>query len=374
MKKIESVSLFGTLPPIKGISGFCIEQANCLSKKLKVEFHSFSSIYPEFLYPGGTKEYSKVFTIKENKNLRIKRVLSWYNPFSWIYVGLTNRGKIVHINWWIYLLFPVFFTIAILSKLRGKKVILTLHNVIAHESNFLDSLFSSIMYSVSDILLVHTENNKDTLIKKFKINKNKIHLIPYGPLNFFKTKNISQSEAKKHLGLKDKNKIILFFGTIRKYKGLDILIKAFAKVSRALPNVRLIIAGENWIEWKPYETLINKYHLQDKIISHIRYIPSEEIQYYFTAADLVVLPYTHFDAQSAVGNVTVAFNKPIIASSVSGIKDSLNTYTFANKNIKELSGLIKTFFLFKKIGNCKCSNYNSSWDNYLKKYLKIISK
>ena len=114
MNKINSVSLFGTLPPIKGISAYCIEQANCLSRKLKVEFNSFSSIYPELLYPGGTKEYSEVFTIKENKNLKIKRILSWYNPFSWIYVGLTNQGDIVHINWWIYILFPVFFTIAIL--------------------------------------------------------------------------------------------------------------------------------------------------------------------------------------------------------------------------------------------------------------------
>ena len=368
MNKISSVSLFGTLPPIKGISEYCIEQANCLSRKLKVEFNSFSSIYPELLYPGGTKEYSKVFSIKENKNLKIKRILSWYNPFSWIYVGLTNQGDIVHINWWIYILFPVFFTIAILSKFRGKKIILTLHNVIAHESNFLDQLFSSIMYRIADILLVHTESNKETLTRKFKINKNKIDLIPYGPLNFFKTKNISQSEAKKYLGLKDKNKIILFFGTIRKYKGLDILIRAFAKVLKNIPNARLLIAGKNWIDWSPYQDLIVKLNLHDKIISHIKYIPSEEIQYYFTASDVVALPYTHFDAQSGVGNIAVAFNKPIIASSVGGIKDLPNAYTFENKNAKELSKMIENFFTLNKT---IITNKNN-WDIYLEKYLDII--
>ena len=331
------ITLIGTLPPIKGISGFCIEQANYLSKKLKVEFHSFSSIYPEFLYPGGTKEYSKVFTIKENKNLKIKRILTWYNPFSWIYVGLTNQGDIVHINWWIYLLFPVFFTIVTLSKLRKKKVILTLHNVIAHESNFLDKLFSSIMYRISDVLLVHTENNKETLIKQFKINK---------------------------------NKIILFFGTIRKYKGLDILIKAFAQVIKTIPEAKLVIAGKNWVDWKPYEKLIINLNLKNKVITHIRYIPSEEIQYYFTASDVVVLPYTHFDAQSAVANIAEAFNKPIIASSVGGINDSSNIYIFKNKNAEQLSQLIRNFFTSNKINIIN----NDLWNIYLEKYLDLIKK
>ena len=225
------------------------------------------------------------------------------------------------------------------------------------------------MYKVADILLVHTENNKETLIKQFKINKNKIHLMPYGPLNFFKTKSISQSEAKKHLGLKDKNKVILFFGTIRKYKGLDILIKAFAEVTKTVPEARLVIAGKNWIDWDPYQDLITKLNLHGKVISHIKYIPSEEVQYYFTAVDVVVLPYTHFDAQSGVGNIAVAFNKPIIGSTVGGIKDLPNTYTFENKNTKELSNLIKGFFTANKI---KVIN-QSNWNIYLEKYLKIIS-
>lgn len=350
MKNIDSISLFGTLPPIKGISEYCIEQANCLSKELKVEFHSFSSIYPEFLYPGGTKEYSKVFFIKENPNLKIKRILSWYNPFSWIYVGLKNQGDLVHINWWTYVLFPVFFTITILSKLRGKKIILTLHNVIAHESNFLDRLFSSIMYRVADILLVHTESNQEILIKKFKISKNKIDLIPSGPLNFLKTKNISQSEAKKYLGLKDSNKIILFFGTIRKYKGLDILIRSFVQITKTFPEARLVIAGMNWVTWSPYQDLIIKLRLFDKVISHIKYIRTDEIQYYFTAADVVVLPYTNFGFQSGVTKIAEAFDKPVIASS------------------KQLPKLIKIFFTSTKI---IIPNKNN-WDSYLEKYLELV--
>ena len=350
MKTIDSISLFGTLPPIKGISEYCIEQANCLSKKFKVEFNSFSEIYPEFLYPGGTKEYSKVFSIKENANLKIKRNLFWYNPFSWIYVGLTNQGDLVHINWWIYILFPVFFTIAILSKIRRKKVILTLHNVTAHESNFLDRFFSLIMYRVADILLVHTEGNKETLIRKFKMDKNKIHLIPYGPLNFYKTKNILQSEAKKYLGLEEKNKVILFFGTIRKYKGLDILIKAFAQVTKTVSEARLIIAGKNWVSWSPYQDLIIKLNLLDKVILHIKYIRTDEVQYYFTAADVVILPYTCSDFQSGVAKIAEAFGKPVIAS------------------FKQLPQLIENFFTSSRIIIGK----KNSWDSYLEKYLELV--
>jgi glycosyltransferase involved in cell wall biosynthesis len=205
---------------------------------------------------------------------------------------------------------------------------------------------------MADILLVHTESSRETLIKKFKISKNKVDLIPYGPLNFLKTKNITQSEAKKYLGLKDNHKVILFFGTIRKYKGLDILIKAFSLVTKAIPEAKLVIAGKNWIDWSPYQDLIVKLNLHDKIISHIKYIPSGEIQYYFTACDVVVLPYTHFASESGVGKIAEAFDKPIASGT----------------NIKKLTQLIKNFFSSTKISIAK----KNSWDSYFEKYSDLV--
>ncbi len=361
MNTKTDISLFGTLPPIKGISEYCIEQSKALSTKLNVEFHSFSSIYPEFLYPGGTKEYSKMFSIKETKTLHIKRILSWYNPLSWIYVGLTSKGTVTHINWWIYILFPIFFTIAVLSKLRGKKVILTLHNVIAHESNMLDRTCSSIMYRFADTLLVHTEANKNSLLNSFHIPESKIHILPYGPLNFLKTKSMSQAKAKAHFGLTSKNRVVLFFGTIRKYKGLDILINAFSLISKKDPHTRLIIAGKNWIDWKPFERQIQILNLSSKVLSYIQYIPSDDIPFYFTAADVVALPYTHFDAQSGVGNIAAAYGKPIVTSDIDGLRQLPNCFPLS-KLKPLLSNTINITYRKPTI-----------WNRYTKSYLNIIT-
>lgn len=316
------ITLLGTLPPIKGISEYCIEQAKSLSKKIDIDFINFKAIYPEFLYSGGsTKEKDKAFKIDLNKNLKVRNILTWYNPFSWIFAGLTAKGSILHFHWWSFTLFPVFFTVVYICKLRKKKIVCTVHNVTAHESNILDSLFSKWIFSLSDRLIVHSEANKEKLIRLFGIKNSCIFIIPYGVLNFYKDKKISKSTARKKLKIDSKDKIVLYFGNIRKYKGIDILIKAFSKVKKKVPEAKLIIAGKNWISWRPFEKIIKKNNLQNDIIVKLEYILTSEIKYYFLAADLVVLPYLKFDSQSGVGNIALVFNKVLIVTNVGGLKD-----------------------------------------------------
>jgi len=129
------VTMIGTLPPIKGISAYCSELINSLSDELHIEFFSFKKLYPEFLYPGGEIE-DKTSTVrfKTNKNLRIRKTLTHYIPLSWLWVGITANGDIIHVHWWTTFLTPVYLIILLISKLRKRKVVITAHNILPHET------------------------------------------------------------------------------------------------------------------------------------------------------------------------------------------------------------------------------------------------
>ena len=313
------VTIVGTLPPIKGISEYCIEQANSLSKKAEIEFINFKSIYPEFLYPGGTKEFDPEFTIKKNKKLQIRNILTWYNPLSWLHAGLSLQGDLLHIHWWTFYLFPVLFTIAVCVKIRRKKIILTVHNVVGHESGTIDVLFSGLMYRMADAFIIHSDTNRQTLTKRFLIPPKNISIIPYGTLTFYNQHPVTKRRARKYFRLQNDQKVILFFGTIRKYKGLDVLIRAFFMVRQSIQGVTLLIAGECWEDWQYYNELIEQLSLSEAVIPFIRYIPTSEVQYYYIASDLLVLPYCHFESQSGPGTIGLSFGKAMIVSNAGSL-------------------------------------------------------
>jgi len=372
------VSILGTLPPIKGISVYCKEQVESLAKKTKVEFFNFKSIYPEFFYPGETKEKKDFFLVEPNENLEIKNFLTWYNPFSWIRVGLFSQGEVFHFHWWSFVLFPIFLTILSLIKLRRKKIICTVHNVKSHERDKINKTLSRLIFKFPDYFIVHSKENKEKLKKIFKIKENRIFVIPYGPLDFYKTKNISKKTARKKLGFKNKDKIILYFGNIRKYKGVDVLIKAFSQVKKKIPQAKLLIIGKNWIDWQPFQDIIERNSLKENIFLKLDYIPGFEVQYYFLAADLVVLPYLNFDAQSGVGNIALAFKKALIVTKVGGLPELVN-----DKNVivkpgdpadlaRAIIRILKNDNFRKKLeGDSKKMTKKYSWDKITEKTIKL---
>lgn len=374
--------MIGTLPPIKGISEYCLEQTRSLAKEIEIDFINFKSIYPEFLYPGGsTKEKSKTFLLKPGGNLKIKELLAWYNPFTWLWAGLFAKGKIIHFHWWTYSLFPVFFTILLLSKTRGKKIICTVHNVLGHESNKLDRFLTSLILKFPDYFIVHSKKNKEQIEKNFKINSQKILIIPYGVLNFYKDEPVSKSKARKKLGLDNKDKIILFFGTIRKYKGVDVLIKALSEIKRQIPEAKLVIAGKAWANWKPYQKLISNLKLKENIVLDLNYIPTSKVKYYFTAADLVVLPYTQFESQSGPGNIALAFGKAIIVSNVGGLPDLVKEESIVvepndvNQLAQAIIKILKDNNFRKKLeGDSRELAQEYSWDKIAEETTRVYNK
>lgn len=322
------VTLVGTLPPIKGLSSYCQALNESLTHYIYTEFICFEKLYPEFLYPGGRTIEDGATYIPSNKcNTHIRNILTYYNPLSWIWAGLTIKGEIVHVQWWSYILAPIYITILSIAKIKRKRVIITVHNVIPHENATIGKYMTKSILIYGSVYIVHSEENKKELNHIYGIPIDKIEVIPLGTLSLFNDECISQSDARSKLDLPQESKIILFFGNIRGYKGLDVLLEALYYVSLEHKDVLLVIAGKPWVSWDYYAEIISKFNLNSNLRLFLDYIPENQVKYFYYSADLVVLPYKEFTAQSAAAAVTLSFGKPLIVSNVGGlpkmVKDDL---------------------------------------------------
>ena len=316
--RLPAVAMLGTLPPQKALTPYCLGLATALDAAgVRLFFYSFSRLYPAWLHPSKETLEDPTFKKIDARNLTISTLLTWYNPLSWMKAGMTLKTDIFHAQWWSLPTLPTLISMILLAKRKKIPVIVTVHNVMPHEGSILFERASRLIFQLTDHLIVHTKHNKKTLICRYQIHSNRISVIPHGPLTVFKT---GTRNFRQHRQISEKEKIVLFFGTIRGYKGLDILIHALSKVKKTLP-ARLVIAGSLWEPWDRYEDLIRQLGLTDDIIKLIGYVPSDQVGSLFCAADLVVLPYTHFDSQSGVGAAAIAFHVPMIVTDTGGLTD-----------------------------------------------------
>ena len=324
MKQQITVSILGTLPPIRALSSYCFEFANAIAKICCVEFISFKKIYPSFLYPGGRPDDDHTYPEISATDMSIRRRLTWYNPFSWLMAGVTAKGDILHAQWWSFPLFFIYLTVCAYFKLKKKPVVLTVHNVMSHEKSFLFFKMSQLLFKLGDHFIVHSNINKQQMAEFYHIPDEKISVIAHGSLYFHVKKTTDRKALRKEFGIEPDKKVILLFGAIRPYKGLDIAIKAFAEIIKQIPVSRLLIAGRLWEDWTPYEQLLNKLGLRGHVITHLDYIPSGDVYKFFEVSDLCIFPYHHFDSQSGAGSTAIAFRKPMIVSNVGGLPDLVN--------------------------------------------------
>ncbi len=313
-------TLVGTLPPIKGISPYCRELLAALRKRIEMEFIGFRSIYPELLYPGGTRTGSRDASAFPDGG-EVRNILTYYDPVSWVRAGLGMKGKILHAQWWSYPLAPVYFTLLLLARMRGMKTVVTLHNVFSHERNCIADALDDLIIGLADRLIVHGESGKKKLSELKGVDGRRISVIPPGLLRPGGGKRMSKKDARKRLGLGSGERIVLFFGNIRDYKGLDVLLKAFGSVAKEVGGARLMIAGQPWEEWHKYRKIIDEEGLGDKIVKRLGFVKESEIERYFAASDLVVLPYKRFDSQSGVGGMALHFGRPVAVTRVGSLPD-----------------------------------------------------
>jgi glycosyltransferase involved in cell wall biosynthesis len=318
---ILRVALLGTFPPLRGLSSYCLELSLALASLVQVEFISFKKLYPGFLYPGGGLKDDHTFPATKHERLKVKRRLTWYNPLTWIFEAASSKADLLHAQWWSLPLVAVYVCICAIFKLRGKPVIFTVHNVLSHERSLLYETGSRWLYKLGDHFIVHTEQNRRQLEAGCGVPGSRISMIPHGTLDFHVANHCNRASIRQELGIDPGQQVILLFGAIRPYKGVDTALKAFSQVLTEVPHALLMIAGKLWQTWEPYQRLIDELELADALRTFLEYIPSGEVYKYFEAADLVILPYHHFDSQSGIGGTAVSFRKPLIVSDAGGLPD-----------------------------------------------------
>lgn len=287
---------------------FSDEQMDC-------SIYSFSLQYPSFLFPG-TTQYS---SDPEPEDLKIFTVINSVNPLNWISVG--NRLKklrpdLIVVRYWLPFMGPALGTILKrIRKNRHTKIIAITDNVIPHEKRPGDKTFTKYFLSACDAFITMSEKvlNDLRLVEATKPATQVLH-----PLYDNFGSAISKSEARKKLELPQDEKIVLFFGFIRKYKGLDILLEAMKIVKEKAPSIKLMIAGEFYEDEKPYLEIIDKHNLRDSLILRTEFVSDNDVKYFLCAADAVIQPYRNA-TQSGVTPLAYHFEKPMVVTNVGGL-------------------------------------------------------
>lgn len=311
-----------SMPPVKGISKYAAAFLGGFKDDTQIDVVAFNHMYPERLYPGGTKDASLApFTVSDQISVTPK--LNWYNPFGWIFSGFSLRGSIVHAQWWSYVLAPIYITILGIARyLRRKQIVLTVHNVRPHETGGLQELANKSVFRLAHRYIVHSEDNKRVFADSYGIAPEKITVIPHGVLlPEGGLRGTSKADAREKLDVPQDAKVVLFFGIIREYKGLDDLLVAFSAVSKDNPNAYLVVAGKPWEDWGAYQQIIDSHNMSEKVRLNLSFIKEGDIEDYYRAADVVVLPYKHFDSQSGAAALALPFHKAVIVTKVGGLQD-----------------------------------------------------
>ncbi len=309
------------MPPLRALSSYCLELAHAMADLCRVRFLSFKKIYPTAAYPGGDLRDDHTFPAITHANLKVSRRLTWYNPLMWVIEGLTTRADLLHAQWWSLPLFFVYGAVCMGFRLRRKPVVFTVHNVLPHEQSILHDTAVKGLFKMGDHFIVHSASNRLQLMQHYGISPAQVTEIPHGPLDFHVQGEGVRDPVRREMGFDPEHRVILLFGAIRPYKGVETALKAFATALKKVPEARLLIAGKPWVPWEPYQRCIEELGIGDCVKTHLRYIPSGEVCRFFEASDLVILPYRRFDSQSGVGATAVSFRKPMIVSDTGGLSE-----------------------------------------------------
>lgn len=335
--------------------------------------YTFSLQYPSFLFPG-TSQYSDE---APPEKLKILVKINSINPYNWIQIGLELKNKkpdIIVVRYWLPFMGPCLGTILrLVKKNKHTKIVCIADNIIPHEKRPGDNLFTRYFIKPIDAFVTMSEKVLSDL-DLFATHEKKKKFIPH-PLYDNFGEIISREEAIEKLNLQKDCNYILFFGFIRKYKGLDLLLEALSKITN--PNLKLIIAGEFYEDSKPYLDLIEQLNLQDKIILKTNFITDSEVKYYFCASNVVIQPYKSA-TQSGVTPLAYHFEIPMIVTNVGGLTGMVpngKVGLIAEPNAESVAEKINSYFdqnkekEFKE--NLKVEKKKYSWNVMTKAILEL---
>jgi glycosyltransferase involved in cell wall biosynthesis len=278
---------------------------------------SFSLQYPSILFPGKTQFSSDT----QPNDIEILPHINSIYPLNWRSVGNSMADKdydVVIFRYWMSFMAPAFGTIAQIIKRKSRAKILAItDNIVPHEKKFFDSLFTNYFLNSCDGFLSMSRSVYEQ-VSELQPTKPRSY-VPHPMYDMFGEK-LSKSEAKQALGLDSDTHYLLFFGFIRKYKGLQLLLESFADERLKAFPIKLIIAGEFYEDRKPYDELISQLGLESRLVLATDFIPNNEVSKYFSAADLVVQTYLNA-TQSGVTQIAYYYDKPMLVTNVGGLAE-----------------------------------------------------
>ncbi|RPJ62285.1 MAG: glycosyltransferase [Acidobacteria bacterium] len=289
-----------------------------LDRKVKVDFvaregaewgpeEQSCTVHP--IFPGHRRgrSHARMLLMEVNALARVLRLV------------LKTRPDIIHYQ--SYRMIRLDWILFLLLRLLRQKIVFTVHDTHSLEASRLDTFIFSRTARRSDILLVHSSNARAVLIERWKVKPERVRVIPHGGYDYYHPVKVARSEARRHLGYENEF-LLLAFGTIRQYKGLDYLLPAVAQACRQIPALRLIIAGRSFDTalGARYQQQIADLGLNDIVRFENRFIETAEVEKFFGAVDLVVLPYIRID-QSGVLFLAYTFGKPVLVTSIGGLPE-----------------------------------------------------
>ncbi len=376
MTKLK-VAIIGPAWPLRGGLSTYNER---LAKQFIKEGHScdlisFKLQYPKLLFPGKT-QYSDD---PKPAELNVISLINSINPINWILSGLkikkSNYDLVIY-RYWMPFMAPAFGTIARIIKWNKKTKLVTIaDNIHPHEKHFYDQFCTNYFIPKIDGFVTMSEK---VLADLRALTKVKSMYIPHPMYDNFGDP-LEKQTAKLKLKLDPNYHYLLFFGFIRAYKGLDLMIKSMAESSLQDMPIKLLVAGEFYEDSEPYFSLIKTLNLENKIEMHTHFIPNSEVTNYFSACDMVVQTY-HNATQSGVTQIAYHFNKPMLVTDVGGLAETvphLQVGYVVDKDPKQIAAYIRHFYDEKKEEEFsqKASEYKQkfSWENIVKGLMEVAN-
>lgn len=302
--------------------GGIAEFSNRLMQQFSSEGHetriiTFKLQYPSILFPGKTQLTDSPSTT----DVTSKRMINSINPLNWLITGdyiRKQKPDILILRFWLPFMGPSLGTVArIAGKNKHTRIVCIFDNVIPHEKRAGDRLFTS--YFVKNIHSAVVL--ADSVGEDLKTFRNDIPVrVSYHPLYDNYGEGVSRVSALTKLNLDPGNRYVLFFGFIRKYKGLDLLLRSFADERLRKMGVKLVVAGEFYEDEKFYTGIMNDLKINDDVILFNRFISDDDVKYFFSAADIIAQPYRSA-TQSGVSQIAFNFNKPVLVTDVGGLRE-----------------------------------------------------
>lgn len=372
------ITMIGPVYPYKtGLSYYVGLLYRQLSKSHDVTLYSYTMQYPKFMYKKPQKDYEDDVVKIDDAQF----VLNSANPFSWMKLaGRINKEmpELVIFQW----LHPYFAPCySILERLLNKdiKVAYNCHNALPHERFPFDRALTKFTLKKADLVIAHS--NSDAKVLSEMMPKLNVKVNPHPAYNFFKIQDMGKEEARNILNLTSDNKVLLFFGLVREYKGLKHLLNAMPDIVKKYPEIRLLIAGDFAGGRGTYDEMISNLGIADYIQIHDGHIPIPDVEKFFASCDLVVLPYESA-TQSGVIQASYGFEKPVLATNVGGLPDAVDNmktgYIVEPLRPDLITDAVKDFFDNDRASefrqNVLDSAYKFSWERMEKCLLENLEK